>query len=55
MTTPAPLSYVYDGQQCLGHIIARGRSGFEAFDSEDRSLGLFASQKEAAAKIMEVK
>jgi hypothetical protein len=29
MTAPAPLAYVYDGRQCLGHIIARGKTGFE--------------------------
>jgi hypothetical protein len=53
--TTSPLAYVYDGRQCLGHIIARGKAGFEAFDSDDKSLGLFASQKEAAATIMELK
>jgi hypothetical protein len=25
------LAYVYDGQQCLGHVLARGKTGFEAF------------------------
>jgi hypothetical protein len=35
------LAYVYDGQQCLGHVLARGKTGFEAFDRDDRSLGLF--------------
>jgi hypothetical protein len=53
--TVAPLSYVYDGRRCLGHIIARGKTGFEAFDSDDKSLGLFASQREAAQTIMELK
>ena len=53
--TTSPLSYIYDGRQCLGHIIARGKVGFEAFDSDDKSLGLFASQKEAAKTIMELK
>jgi hypothetical protein len=42
------LSYVYDGQQCLGHILARGRSGLEAFDREERSLGLFKTAPAAA-------
>jgi hypothetical protein len=38
MSTLAPegggrnsLAYVYDGQQCLGHVLARGKTGFEAF------------------------
>jgi hypothetical protein len=36
-----PLSYVYDGRACLGFVISRGRAGFEAFDREERSLGLY--------------
>jgi hypothetical protein len=52
MTAASPLSYVYDGRQCLGHIIARGKLGFELFDADDKSLGLFPSQKEAAAALM---
>jgi hypothetical protein len=51
MTAPksAPtLSYVYDGRTCLGHILARGKAGFEAFDRDDRSLGLFPTAKAAA-------
>jgi len=30
---------VYDGQRCLGHIIAWGKRRFEAFDANDSSLG----------------
>jgi hypothetical protein len=29
----------------------RGRNGFEAFDSDDRSLGTFTSMREAADAI----
>ncbi len=43
--------FVYDGRQCLGHVIARGVAGFEAFDAADKSLGLFGSQREAAAAL----
>ena len=39
---------VYDGQRCLGHIIVRGKRGFEAFDADDNSLGVFLSDHEAA-------
>jgi hypothetical protein len=39
---------VYDGQRCLGHIIVRGKRGFEAFDADDNSLGVFPSDHEAA-------
>jgi hypothetical protein len=36
---------VYDGQRCLGHIIAWGKRRFEAFDN---SLGTFPTDHEAA-------
>jgi hypothetical protein len=39
------LDYVYDGQQV---IIGRGKLGFEGFDREERSLGLFKTAPEAA-------
>ena len=51
-TTTAPMSYVYDGRECRGFVLARGRLGFEAFDSEERSLGVYGTQREAAAAIM---
>jgi hypothetical protein len=52
MTTRlSPLSYVYDGRQCLGFILRRGKLGFEAIDRDERSLGIFASEREAANAI----
>ena len=39
---------VYDGQRCLGHIIKRGERGFEAYNHDDQSLGVFPSDHEAA-------
>jgi hypothetical protein len=42
---------VYDGQQCLGFVFARGKLGFEASDRDERSLGIFPSQREAAAAL----
>jgi hypothetical protein len=42
---------VYDGRVCVGWIISRGPRGFEAFDSSERSLGTFETQREAAASI----
>jgi hypothetical protein len=48
----APLAYVYDGQQCLGHVLGRGKSGFEAFDRDDKSLGLFETQRQAANALL---
>jgi hypothetical protein len=38
---------VYDGQVCLGFVIARGRRGYEAFDAGERSLGVFETRAPA--------
>jgi hypothetical protein len=51
-TTTAPLSYIYDGRAWLGFVLARGKLGFEALDREEHSLGIFSTQREAAAAIM---
>jgi hypothetical protein len=51
----SPLAYIYDGRECLGFVLSRGRAGFEAFDSEERSLGVYGTQREAAAAIMRIK
>jgi hypothetical protein len=48
MSTTSSLSYVYDGRRCIGHVIGRGNTGFEAFNTDDKSLGLFPSMKDAA-------
>jgi hypothetical protein len=39
---------IYSGQVCLGHILPRGKAGVEAFDADDKSLGIFPDQKAAA-------
>ena len=49
---PSPLSYVYDGQQCLGHVLARGKAGYEAFDRDDKSIGIFETQRQAASALL---
>ena len=49
---PASLACVYDGRDCLGFILARGKLGFEAIDRDEQSLGLFQTQREAATAIM---
>ena len=46
------LQYVFNGRHCLGHILARGKTGFEAFDADDKSLGLFCTSKDAAAALV---
>jgi hypothetical protein len=43
-----PMLAVYAGQTCIGHIYQRSKAGFEAFNTDDRSIGLFGSQREAA-------
>ena len=43
---------VYDSRTCLGHVLGRGRAGFEAFDADNLSLGIFPSQREAAASLL---
>jgi hypothetical protein len=42
------LAYVYDGRECRGFVLSRGRAGFEAFDREERSLGLYPAAPAAA-------
>jgi hypothetical protein len=47
-----PLVSVYDGRQCLGHVLARGKTGFEAFDRDDKSVGVFPTAKQAANALL---
>jgi hypothetical protein len=46
--TSTPMLAVYAGQTCIGHLYRRSKAGFEAFNTDDRSIGLFGSQREAA-------
>jgi hypothetical protein len=46
-----PMHYVYDGRECVGFVLARGRKGHEALDRDQRSLGLFKTA-EAAANVV---
>jgi hypothetical protein len=39
---------VYDGQTCIGHLLPKGKSGIAAYDADDRLLGLFPTQRDAA-------
>lgn len=47
VTAPAMLS-VCDGTECLGFILSRGKQGHEAFDREQKSLGVFTTVAAAA-------
>jgi hypothetical protein len=42
---------IYSGQQCLGFVLPRGKTGHEAFDVEGKSLGLYPDQKAAAGAV----
>ena len=48
---PSGWCALYSGQTCLGHLLSRGRAGAEAFDRNDRSLGVFPDLKSAAAAV----
>jgi hypothetical protein len=41
-----------DDSTCLGFVLARGPAGFEAFTGDERSLGLFATAKQAANALL---
>jgi hypothetical protein len=43
---------IFAGQVCIGFVINRGATGFEAFSADEKSLGLSPTQREAAAAIM---
>src|SRR5258708_14992253 len=47
-TASTSMAYVYDGRACVGFVLARGRAGFQAFDREQGSLGLFQTAAAAA-------
>jgi hypothetical protein len=51
--TGSPLSYVYDGKQCVGFLLQRGKRGVEAFDRGERSLGLFKTAAAAANAVFD--
>jgi hypothetical protein len=51
MSTTSPLLSIYDGQELVGFVLARGRRGYEAFNAGERSLGMFKTQNGAVNKI----
>jgi hypothetical protein len=42
---------VYYERRQIGHVLARGEEGFEAFDHAERSLGIFKTEDDAATAI----
>jgi hypothetical protein len=43
-----PLLSVYDGRECIGFLLKRGKSGVEAFTADELSLGIFPDEHQAA-------
>jgi hypothetical protein len=50
-----PMISVYDGRSCVGFILSRGRAGYEVFNRDERSLGIYPTQREAAAALDEAR
>ena len=42
---------VYYDENYIGHVLARGHEGFEAYDRNEQSLGFFRTEDEAATAI----
>jgi hypothetical protein len=47
----SPMLSVYDGRECIGFILRRGGGGAEAFTADDRSVGLFKDDQDAALEL----
>jgi hypothetical protein len=46
---PGRFVYVFDGKTCLGHVIARGVAGFEAYTADDRVVANMKAVPRACA------
>ena len=44
--------YVHNGKECVGHVIGRGPEGFQAYDRNDKPVGLYPTASEAAAVLV---
>jgi hypothetical protein len=42
---------LFDGETCIGHLFDRGRSGWQSYDADDRSCGIFPKLGDAAAAV----
>jgi len=49
--TPPTMVSVFDGRKFLGTVLSCGPRGYEAFDANEKSLGLFPTQVDAANAI----
>ena len=48
---PSSWLAVYNGQTCIGHAIWPDKTGVEAFNVDDESIGLFPTLKAATAAL----
>jgi hypothetical protein len=46
-----PMLSIYDGRQCVGFVLARGRRGYDG----ERSLGVFESKDAAVGECVKTK
>lgn len=53
MSHTSTLIPILAGNVCLGHLIERGRSGFEAYDADDKSIGTFATAAAAVEALID--
>ena len=51
--TPSPMVSVFAGKVCIGFVLDRGKAAFEAFDINECTVDMFATQRRAADAIFE--
>jgi hypothetical protein len=44
---------VQDGRRCIGFVMKRGRTGFQAYDDGEKSLGLFPTAQDGVDAVLE--
>jgi len=47
------MAWIADDGHCVGFIIRRGKTGFEAFTSDEKSLGVFPTKPAAARAVFQ--
>jgi hypothetical protein len=51
MSEQPRMPVIYDGREIRGFLLDRGKTGWEAIDTDERSLGTFPTQGDAADAI----
>jgi hypothetical protein len=52
MVPTSSLTPVLVDNHCIGHVLDRGRAGFQAFDASDQSIGTFATAADAVQALI---